>query len=535
MDDNRLLELLEAYFSWKAKFKELRGEGFYPETFERDGHYRKQLTELICIEFSQEDYKSQREEFANAFQSIMKKLVMDGFSKAAPGKVYKSLSLKIHPDRASEILICCEKLSGIGAFAFMTNMKEQMEQIEEKFIFDDYLDVVARCNLETKEKISSLLCDSVYRKLDTIVSENNVTNVNNLIELLNVFLIRQKSLSSYQKLDRILQNTGSEQRVEEIITSAALQYKNDKEIGRLFPEPQPKDDIDHWIDMYEQELKIATDPTRILLLNQLVSLLNQIKEHQHETEKISSVPRTVFSGLLPYLMAGIPLGLITFNLSIVSMIAAISTVIDQSRHPLKESESFPMVAKIVDEFHKYNGYFANGAKTVVVSVLGLSFVACNIAWYAIDTSKFIYNSGMSLLWPLTVPSFGEFLKKNTFNYKFVAMIYYQIECYTIKQSNQFISWWRKGTSKSVTFGKTLDELKGIDCSVNDESEAINEIKQIVQRLSHNSILTGSGIEAKKLIQALQLYTGSIKPESVKLETELKALTGPASTMLQLTM
>ena len=142
---------------------------------------------------------------------------------------------------------------------------------------------------------------------------------------------------------------------------------------------------------------------------------------------------------------------------------------------------------------------------------------------------------MSLLWPLTVPSFGEFLKKNTFNYKFVAMIYYQIECYTIKQSNQFISWWRKGTSKSVTFGKTLDELKGIDCSVNDESEAINEIKQIVQRLSHNSILTGSGIEAKKLIQALQLYTGSIKPESVKLETELKALTGTASTMLQLTM
>lgn len=308
MDDNHLLELLEAYFSWKAKFKELRGEDFDPETFERDGHYRKQLTELICVEFSQEDYKSQREKFAKAFQSIIKKLVMDGFSKATSGKVYKSLSLKIHPDRVSEILECCEELSGIGAFTFMTNMKEQMEKIEEKFIFDDYLEVVARCNLETKEKISSLLCDSVSRKLDAIISVNNVRNIKNLIELLKVFLIRQKSLPSYQKLDRILQNNDSEQSVEETIMSAAIQYKDDKEIGRLFPEPQPKDDIDHWINMYEQELKIATDPTRILLLNQLVSLLNQIKEHQHETEKISSVPRTVFSGLLPYLMAGIPLG-----------------------------------------------------------------------------------------------------------------------------------------------------------------------------------------------------------------------------------
>lgn len=460
---------------------------------------------------------------------------MDGFSKATSGKVYKSLSLKIHPDRVSEILECCEELSGIGAFTFMTNMKEQMEKIEEKFIFDDYLEVVARCNLETKEKISSLLCDSVSRKLDAIISVNNVRNIKNLIELLKVFLIRQKSLPSYQKLDRILQNNDSEQSVEETIMSAAIQYKDDKEIGRLFPEPQPKDDIDHWINMYEQELKIATDPTRILLLNQLVSLLNQIKEHQHETEKISSVPRTVFSGLLPYLMAGIPLGLIAFNLSIVSMIAAISTVIDQSRHPRKKSEKVHMLAKIVDEYHKYNGYFANGVKTVVVSVLGLSFVACNSVWYAIDTSKSIYNSGMVLFRPQEEPSFEDFLKKRTFNYKFVAMVYYQIECYKIKQSNQFFSGWRAGADKSKTLDIIQDELKGIDLVVKNESEAIVKIKEIVQRLSHNSILTRKGVEANKLIRALQLQTGAINPEFVEFETEFKALTGPESTMLQLTM
>ncbi|MCC5792566.1 MAG: hypothetical protein JJT82_08180 [Legionellaceae bacterium] len=447
-------------------------------------------------------------------------------------KAYKELSVILHPDKIVHhpaiafLDAILQKHAQQNSFIYLGLLKQHAEVVSVMAL-EQRFDALYRQYAELGGECADRLAEQLESEIELLLEEQLAhytltykTPAQHLLvlKLVQAHLNREKLLASVTGiwLDTCLASRGGvSQQIATIIDNISKKYQ----AREFFPDPDPRDDLEQFVDKLREHKKRTTDITTRALLESLVFLLDGMSQHRANLDVLQSRMLTVLSGATPFLAAGITLGLYLPGLCLfVATLRMLHYHIDH-KIPL-ESKTFG--SRLQEHCLSVTKGTEKLGASAIFSVVGLNFLICNGAFYMINASLSAISYCHSFFKGTNnvLPSYQDYIQEKHFRFPFVAMVAYDIESYIHQQEQQWLASWQKGRTKGKMMQRTLQTIQGIDRTAPDEYQAYARVAEQVALLANNDFLSRSGNRARRLVEMLQLRVGQKQPlDVVKLGTE----------------